>query len=326
MASRMTRREFLERSALWGLASWGAGRYASSALAQPRSRVVLVRNPRVLQEGQVNPEVVEEMVNQGILALTGKGSLIEAWSTFFRPEDVVGIKLNCLFGRGASTHPAVAAAVVKGVQQAGVRPENIILWDRSDGDLRKAGYTINRGGPGVQCYGTEGDYDPEPTQNGSFRGRLSRILSQRITALVNAPMLKDHSIAGITISMKNHYGSFHNPSEHHGNNCDPYMADLNAVPAIRQKTRLIVCDALQPIADGGPGLRNPRAKWDYGAILLSTDPVALDYYGWRILEERRKELGLPSLADVGRPPRQLASAAQRGLGTSDPNRIELIEI
>ncbi len=324
-----SRREFLK-----DLMRGGAGIYTPAAVfalllqekRDAQSTVVEVKNPNALTEGnRLRQDVVQTMVFEAVRRLSGQKSDRDAWKQHFKPEDVVGIKVNCLFGRGASTHPEVVMAIVEGLKLAGVKPENIIIWDRSDGDLAKTGYTLNREGPGVKCYGTNGEYDPTPTRNGSFNGRLSKILSERITALVNAPILKDHSIAGITNACKNHYGSFDNPGAHHGNNCDPYLADLNAVPAIRNKTRLIICDAIRPIAEGGPGLRGDYA-WNYNAILASTDPIAIDTVGWQIIEARRKELGLPSLAQVGRPVKYLQTAAQLGIGTNDPNRIRLVRV
>jgi uncharacterized protein (DUF362 family) len=349
----LSRRRFLGQSASLGLAALGLGgcRTANETTAAPsqaasetvtaapaapaaestapaalgRSKVVLVKDPRAVQGDRIDPAVVAEMLAKGIVALTGAKSAEAAWKTFLKPEDVVGLKINCLFGKGASTYPEVTEAVAQGLQQAGVPAGNVIIWDMRDSDLQKAGYTIQRDGTGTKCYGTNGDYEPNVTQHGRFNGRLSQILTQQITALVNVPILKDHTVAGITAAMKNHYGSFHNPNEHHDNNCDPYIADLNELPAIRDKTRLIVCDALRPTADGGPAY-SPQHVWPYGGLLLSTDPVALDYWGWRIIEARRKETGLSPLEQVGRPPRQLATAAARGLGTNDPERIELVQV
>jgi len=53
-------------------------------------------------------------------------------------------------------------------------------------------------------------------------------------------VLKDHGTAGVTLSMKNHYGSVDNPGSLHGGQCDPYIPELNNVPDIKDKTRLIV--------------------------------------------------------------------------------------
>lgn len=324
-----SRRDFLKELMISGVGLYTPATVLATLLQDkknPQSTVVEVKNANVLTEGRrLRPEVVQAMVFEGVRRLSGEKTDKAAWRRYFSPDDVVGIKVNCLFGRGASTHPEVAMAIAEGLKLAGVKPENIIIWDRSDADLAKSGYTLNRDGTGVKCYGTNADYEPNPTRQGSFNGRLSKILTERITALVNAPILKDHRIAGVTIACKNHYGSFDNPGAHHGNNCDPYMADLNSIAAIRQKTRLIVVDAIRPIPEGGPGLRTDY-MWNYNAILVATDPVAIDTVGWQIIEARRKEVELPPLAQDGRPVRFLQSAAKLGLGTNDPNKIRLVRV
>lgn len=72
------------------------------------------------------------------------------------------------------------------------------------------------------------------------------------TYLINVPVLKDYTIAGVTFSMKNHCGLVDNPGSLHGNSCDPYMAELNNTAPIKEKTRLIVMDASLCIYVGGP--------------------------------------------------------------------------
>jgi uncharacterized protein (DUF362 family) len=328
MDTGQSRREFLKSAAAAGLGLAIGGR-ATGVLqekAQAKATVVVVRNADAQDsEHRYRADVVKKMVFEAVRRLSGESTDKAAWSRYFKPSDVVGIKLNCLFGMNASTHPEVAYAVAEGIQLAGVKPENIILWDRSDGDLAKSGYEINRDGPGIRCYGTNGEYEENNTQQGSFNGKLTRILTERITALANVPILKDHGTAGVTIAFKNHYGTCNNPGAHHGNNCDPYLADLNNVPAIKDKTRLVICDAIRALCNGGPGL-NPKYLWDQNCILAATDPVALDYVGWRMIEDRRKEVGLPSLADAGRPVRHLATAEKLGLGIADPARISMVTI
>lgn len=343
--AKLSRRQFIKGAAVTGAGLCGAGVLPLDAFAAPdgRSRLVIVRGDRVLVDpagnastvaglkmasvGQVDSSidqaVLNSMVSRGMQAFTGSLSEKTAWKKLFKPSDVVGIKVNTLFRIGASTHPEVVAAIIAGLKLAGVRDENIIVWDRNDRELDQSGFVINRTGRGVACYGTEGEYEAEPTKIGSFSGRMSRILTEKITALINVPILKDHSISGITCAMKNHYGSHHNPSAHHGNCCDPFLAELNSVPAIREKTRLIVCDALKPIAHGGPGYK-PEFAWEYRSVLISADPVAMDYQGWRIIEERRREIGEKPFAECGRPTKFIETAASMGLGTNDPSKIEVI--
>ena len=164
------------------------------------------------------------------------------------------------------------------------------------------------------------------TVSGSINGKLTKVLTQEITALINIPFMKDHMMSGITGALKNHYGSFHNPQACHGNHCDPFLADLNAIPVIRDKTRLIILDALQPFADGGPPLSKRNTVWDHHSLLVSRDPVAVDYMAWKIIDEKRKELGIPSLAEAGREPAWIATAASKGLGVNDPNKMEIIKL
>jgi hypothetical protein len=101
------------------------------------------------------------------------------------------------------------------------------------------------------------------------------------------------------------------------------MAELNSLPPIREKTRLIVCDALKPLADGGPGMK-PEFIWEYRSVIVSADPVALDYQGWQIIESRRKEIDRPPLAESGRRPKFITTAASLGLGTNDPAKMEVV--
>lgn len=342
MGRKLSRREFLRSAAITGVGVYGAAALPLDAMAASgaqKSRIVIVTSPNVLVDPEKNEnthakwaigesdksidlQAASGMLLEGVRAFTGAGSDAAAWKKLFKPSDVVGIKVNCLFAKGASTHPEVVACIIGGLKLAGVKDENIIIWDRNDRELTRAGYVINRGA-GIKCYGTEGEYEAEPTKIGSFSGRLSKILTEKITALINVPILKDHSMPGITCAFKNHYGSHNNPGDHHGNGCDPFLAELNSAPAIRDKTRLIICDALKPIANGGPGFR-PDFVWDYRSLIIATDPVAMDDQGWQIIEARRKEIGLQPLTETGRPPKFIATAASMGLGTNDPAKIEVI--
>jgi len=350
VGKKFTRRDFLKRAAATGIGAYGAAGIPLEALAAEaaksgsgKSRVVAVKclgvlvdpkkNPSklattgMISVGEANPRINQAVLNSmlavGVKAFAGTSSEAAAWKKLFKPSDVVGIKVNTLFGKSVSTGPEVVASVIAGLKLAGVSEENIIVWDRRDREMMKAGFRINRDGPGVRCYGTEGDYESQPTKIGKFSGKISKILTRKITALVNVPILKTHGIPGITCTMKNHYGSHNNPGDHHGNHCDPFLAELNSVPAIRDKTRLIVVDALRPLANGGPGMK-AEFLWDYQSLLIGSDPVAIDYQGWQIIEARRKEIGLRTLAEAGGPTNFIATAASLRLGTNDPSKIELV--
>jgi uncharacterized protein (DUF362 family) len=334
LPNEIRRRDFLKRMLATGAGAYSLGRFARRSNAQQspstkgRSRVVIVRSPALGPfEGRPQPDqgLLADMLARGMKALTGESSAMKAWATAIKPDDRVSIKVNGLGGPRCSSRPELANAVAAGAQAAGVAADNIVIWDRRDRDLTNVGFVVNRDAPGVKCYGTEGDYTDE-MQNRSFRGRISRILADHTTCLINLPILKDHDNSGVTAALKNHYGTCNNPGAHHGNHCDPYLADLNDLPLIRERTRLIVCDAIQAVCEGGPGFASPDYLWDYKGIMLSFDPVATDFTGWQLIEQRRREIGLPSLADVGREPKWIATAEGLGLGAGRQERIDLVEI
>jgi len=330
MSQPIDRRQFIGQTAAAGAAAAVLGKRALAQGGSGKSMVVKAVRPNAVQGKKPDPKVVREMVHAVVVKLSGKTSPEAAWKTYIKPDDVVGVKVNCLFGVGACTHPCVTEAVVEGIRMAGVPADKIIVWDREDKHLQKSGYTPGRK-DGVLYTGVNGDWEEQPTRFADCDGRFAKILTEKITALVNVPILKSHVRSGMTFCLKNHYGSFHNPgSAHgggpktvHGGTCDPYIADLNALPVIRQKTRLFVCDALRPVANRGPMVQ-PRWTYTENTILAGLDPVAIDYVGLKMLDAHRKTVDLPSLEETGSA-RCLFTAATKGLGVADMSKIAIVE-
>jgi hypothetical protein len=129
------------------------------------------------------------------------------------------------------------------------------------------------------------------------------------------------------MAMKNLFGAIHNPNKYHVNVGDPYIPDVFSFRPIKNKIRLHICDALRPQYEGGPAYM-PQWCWDYNSLIVSTDPVALDYTGWQIIEDQRNNAGMPSLEKIGRKPTYIATAADNThrLGTDKPSEIEQIVI
>jgi len=315
---------------LWGgltdksLSNRSSGKSPLPKVNEGKSRVVLVRDSAVLDSHhEVNLTIACEMVSKGMLNLTGESSPDRAWKSLFKPKDIIGIKVNALGGRQIATHPGIVEAVISGLKLAGIPEKNIIVWDRLTKELKRSGYTENKSGNGVKCFGTDTNYDRYPEIVGSIGSCFSAIISSYCTALINVPVLKDHDLAGVSLSLKNFYGAIHNPNKYHDNNCDPYVADLNTHPYIKDKLRLIICDAITLQYQGGPAYR-PQFALDYRSLLLSQDPVAIDRIGAGLIEEKRKEKGLPSLKEAGREPTHIVTAAKKGLGVDNLDKIEFI--
>jgi uncharacterized protein (DUF362 family) len=309
----------------------GAGVLAGAEQSAPaaKSKVVIARDALLRGTGStVDSSRMLKLLDRAMQALFDRDHPVEAWRRVVRPGETVGLKVNTLGGRGISTNPQLVEAVCERLQEAGVKPADIVIWDRDSEELERAGFHLATDGNRVQCYGTDrAGYEEELAAYGSVGSRLSKILTQRSGVLINLPVLKDHDGAGVTIALKNMYGAIHNPNKYHPNGCVPYVADLNMLPEIRSRMRLTICDATTAMYEGGPAFK-PEFSWKHNALLVSQDPVALDYTGWQIVERKRAEEKLKTLEAEERAPRYIATAAdaQHGLGTNDPRRITTVEV
>jgi uncharacterized protein (DUF362 family) len=306
-----------------------AGAVTARAAGPEKSRVVISRDPLLHPTGGVVDSTrLLKVLDHALQSLDDSDSPVAAWKKVVRPGEVVGLKVNCLAGKGASTSPALVEAICERLQQAGIPRKDIVIWDRLDADLENAGYRAESNPNRIRCVGNDSaGYDSGLSVYGAAGSRLSQTLAKSCDAVINLPVLKDHGITGVTLALKNFFGAIHNPNKYHSNAGDPYIADVYMLPPIREKVRLAICDAITAQYEGGPSYM-PQWSWRYNGVIVSRDPVALDYTGWQILERKRVEKGMKPFAEMKREPKYIATAADRQhrLGTNDPNRIELIEV
>jgi hypothetical protein len=127
----ITRREFIKNTsiaAVGGTLFLGAPGKMFPGEGK-NSTVVLIRNKEVLDaKGKPRYEVVLEMLDQGITALTGKKDPVDAWKTIIKPSDIVGIKSN-VWGYIPTT-TQVEQALKKRVMDVGVSEAGIGIDDR----------------------------------------------------------------------------------------------------------------------------------------------------------------------------------------------------
>jgi hypothetical protein len=271
------------------------------------SAVSLVQHGGVWDGDQIQSHVVLEMLDAALIQLTGLSDAALAWSALFDPGETIGVKVNTI--SRYTTTPQVAYAVAQRLQEAGVPAEQIVLFDRSDHELKQRGYTINADGPGVRCRGAKG-WD----QAAQVAGTAQRVHDVMLScdALINLPALKQHGISGFTSALKNHYGTIDAPGRLHGGQCDPGIPELNALSVIRNKTRLIV----------GDFLRSCPYDWNRmtreNLIAMSFDPVAFDGVARQVLIDRREADGR-SGGDISGMSHYVESAVAMGLGAGREN-------
>jgi hypothetical protein len=161
---------FVQTAALW------SQNPAAPAAPLPLSPVILTENPEVVQRFAVNPEAVHEMVDRAVLKLTSAQEIGAAWKRLgITPQDVVGIKITTTGGPLLSTHRPIVQAICNGLQAAGVSPSHIIIWDKFEGDLRRAGYVPTAGDEthvGIAAIFPGTGYDPNVVYKNEQIGSL----------------------------------------------------------------------------------------------------------------------------------------------------------
>jgi uncharacterized protein (DUF362 family) len=328
-----SRRDFLKAAATGAVLLGSQSKLGlADLLDQHKSRVVVARDAALHSaEGHLDEKRVADLLDRAIATYTGRDKPVEAWKRIVPVGKVIGLKINGMGGKPIATHLTLTLAICERLQQAGVKPSEIVVWECRRSDLERAGYTISTDRSRIRCIGTDMEgfgFEEKPAAFGSVNVNLAKILTRECDFVINLPVVKDHSLgAGVTFSMKNMYGVVERPSELHGGGCNPAVADLNCIPAIRDKVRFTIGDATASIYEGGPQFR-PEHLWYPNALIVGEDRVALDNTAWQMIDRKRVETGLPTLEAAGRPPRYIATAADatHNLGTNDPQRIHLMEV
>jgi len=283
--------------------------------------VVRARHAGVWAGDALAPEALRHMLDASVTALTGLDDAGQAWASLFAPSERIAIKVNTIGSSRYWTHVPLVVAVTEQLRAAGIPPEQIIIFDRHSRELERAGYAINQDQPGVRCYGTDGGYTKDFKLIDHAIG-LSDILLG-CDALINMPVLKHHDVSGLTFAMKNHYGTFDRPEAFHQPWIGQAIAELNALPPIRDRARLVIGDALTvcPLSRGG---WYDAVTGD--AILMSLDPVAHDAVGLQMLCEVMTAEGHDPAGATDLARQWLARSVKLGLGIRDPDKIELKEL
>jgi uncharacterized protein (DUF362 family) len=294
----------------------------------PESRVVVVGRPGILApSGDLETELVRRAIERGFCLLTGETKVPAAVARLFRPADRVGIKVNTIGGPLISTRPETALALAQTLIAGGIPAGQIAVWDRTNRELRAAGYRLAEGSREIRILGTDTagvGYGRDLVSHRGIGSLFSALQADFATASISLAILKDHGMAGITAGLKNYFGAVHNPNKYHDNHCDPFVAEVFDVPLVREKHRLTVVDALRVQFHRGPSF---HAKWAdaCGQLIFSLDPVAADSVGRDLLERLRRAKGLPSLREEGREPGYLATAEGLKLGRARREDITLVE-
>ena len=319
---RLTRRG-LFAGIVGGAAAAAFGRRMAFA-AMEKARIVRVESDRVWNGNARDPQVVALMVNRGLMTLAAQTAPEAAWRRFFTPGMRVGLKINLLGRPLVYTAPEVTDAVAAGVLLAGVRPDQVIVWDRWQDHFGPTRYKFGRGKFG-ESVERGGSYDRARALRASGGVcPIDTISLDRTDVTVNLPVLKDHGVSGVTLALKNiAFGCYDHHDSAHDDGCDPFIAEACEHYVANTSVPLIVLDATEGCFDGGPRPADRSRLWRENAIYLATDPVALDIVCRKVIMAKRAEKGLP---DKSRQSRHIETAIRKGLGVGDPARIDVITV
>lgn len=333
---------------VWGLFAAVQRSSASDAGSNlPPARVVVVHDPLATDAFRPRPDRVKELVRRGLLSLTGQPSVRAAWLSLLTTQDVVGIKVNAAAGL-AGTRPEVATALAESLLEAGLRPQQVIIWDRLTSDLQAAGFFEIGKQLGVRVLSAhQAGYDEKVAYTNFALGHLAwtdhefnrtgeevgkrsfstKLVTREVTKLVNVPSLLNHYRAGVAgclyslgLGSVDNIQRFENSPER----LAEVLPELYAQESVVDKVVLNVVDALvaQYQGESQPLLHYASAL---NELRFSRDPVALDLLSLKelsILREAHQVVpGTNATALVDRLYKENASLLQ--LGIADPKRIKV---
>ncbi len=327
-------------------------------------RVITVGSDKCVDTstGAANADDVREMMARGMRTLTGAATVEDGWRRFFTPSDIVGIKVNCGGYPYCISAYEIVAETVGQLITIGVPVSQIYVYERFQNQLDEVNYAPHLP-EGVQIVAAEranrnvdnSGYDPDVYLEAAFfgeddtRSNMMRLVSRRLTKIINIPNMKDHGAAGATGCLKNiAYGSFSNVARTHQHGKTYTLSaigTLASVEPLRSRTVLQIMDGLRGVWHGGPFARTTKYVFYPKQIMFGTDPVAIDRLLLDIIDGERKSHGAISIWDRSpsslrfddtrardanpnvniliREPGHVEYASTLGLGVADLSKIKV---
>ena len=156
-------------------------------------------------------------------------------------------------------------------------------------------------------------------------GVLEDPIFQKATALINTRPMRAHSYSGVGTCIKNYIRFIPDRPSIHPDGCAE-LASIWKLPIVRGKTKLNILVMLTPLFHTSGMRVSPQYLWTYKGLVVGTDPVAVDATGLRIIQAKRN-IYFGEERQLNPPPKHIQVAdIKYGLGTSDPEKIELIKL
>jgi hypothetical protein len=254
----------------------------------------------------VDQATVDQMVDRGLMALTGAATRVAAWRALlpaYVPGQRIAMKVNLNNAGSLNDSDNLIDAliepvnsVVQGLKEMGVAESDIWVYDATKTIPNR--FRNGCAFPGVQFSGRNVNpqgwsatekvaFRPPPSGPALADQRISQVLANA-HYLINVPIMKRHRGALVTLSFKNHFGSIENCRELHDrtfpassiyNPTYNPLVEIYRNPHFAGKTVLTIGDGLYGSRGHQSTEPEPWVTFGGGApnsLFFSRDPVALD--------------------------------------------------
>ncbi len=281
----ITRRDFLKGTCAVALGTVLGPAFVSPSRAVERSRVVVIRDEKVMgPDGTIDARVLEAMLDESVRLLTDQKTPLDGWKTLIKKSDRVGIKTNAW--RYLSTPKEMEQALKRRVMDAGVEEGNVGIDDR---------------------------------------GVRTNPLFTNSTALINVRPSRTHHWAGVGSLIKNYIMFAPVPSEYHPDACSDLGKIWTLPPVKGKTRLNILVALTPQFYGRGANFFDRRYVWPYKGIIAGTDPVAVDTVGAELLRRKRiAHFGEDRALDAS-PVHITVADRKYHLGTSDLGKIDLVK-
>ncbi len=298
----MDRRKFLKASALAGMAlalPGGLDKLLPGAEAAQAPDLAVARG--------ASPYAITKAA---IDALGGIGRFISR-------GDVVVVKPNIGWDRtpefAANTNPEVVAAVVKLCFEAGAK--TVKVFDHPCVDPRRS-YKQSGIADSARALGADVHFmDDRKYKEMQLSGLALKTwpLYQEVfeaDKVINVPIAKHHSLATLTLGMKNWMGVMGGSRGKIHHNLEGSLVDVS----MKIKPALVILDAVRILTANGPQGGSLRDVKKMDTVIAGTDQVSVDSYGATLFGLKGSSLDYVVAAD------------KAGLGKMDLKKIKIKQI
>jgi uncharacterized protein (DUF362 family) len=320
----LSRREVLTRLGKAGLVLGGAAALGRAVWDKGRPGFggsvdgALTRDYRLRDVPRELPQLVVAKNDPDPAALVRKAvDALGGMKRFISRGDIVVVKPNIGWDRtpihAANTNPKVVAEVVRLAYDAGAK--RVVVTDASCNEPNRC---FQRSGIWKAAYDVGADVIIPAAHR--FRGMRLKgevlddwpVYTPLVNAdkVINVPIAKHHNLAKYTAAMKNWYGSLGGRRNRLHQNIDVSIADL----AQFIQPTLTIVDANRVLLRNGPQGGNVADAKDMSTVIATTDQVAADAYGCRLIGRTADEIPYIKMGH------------ERGLGTMHWESLRLAEV